>query len=166
MIELRVSGTKKLLSRLRRLQSSVDEKTKEFLTRLAEIGITEADVHFRNAVYDGDNDAKAIPTPEWVNENTIAVVAEGKKLLFVEFGSGLIGYGDDPSYAQKFGYGPGTWSDDLSKGGKGHWSDPNGWYYKHGEKSYGNPPARAMYEAAKVMRQEILNVAREVFNGD
>ena len=167
MIELRVSGTKKLLSRLRRLQSSVDEKTKEFLTRLADIGISVADIQYSSALYDGDNDVIVNPMPEWVSDNTLAVVASGKSILFIEFGSGLAGHDEDPSYAQRFGYGQGTWSDDPSKGGKGQWDNPDGWIYKHDkDRTWGNPPARAMYEAAKVMRQEILNVAREVFNGD
>ena len=57
----------------------------------------------------------------------------------------------------------GTWSTDESLGGKGHWDDPNGWYYKHGEKSHGNPPAMAMVSARDTMVEELTTIAREVF---
>ena len=58
--------------------------------------------------------------------------------------------------------GPGTWSLD-SDSGKGHWDDPEGWYYEHGKKSHGNPPAMAMYDAAQTMVAELTTIAREVF---
>lgn len=166
MISLRVTGTKNLLQRLRGMQSNIDEKKKLLLERLAEIGIDVATTRFDSASYDGDKDVVVQSVPEWIDDNRLAVVASGKSILFIEFGSGLVGYGEKPEYAQRFGYGPGTWSDDPDKGGKGHWDDPNGWYYKHNTKSYGNPPAMAMYEAAKTMRNDIRQIAREVFSGD
>lgn len=166
MIQLRVSGTKRLLQRLRGMQGNIDEKKKLLLERLADIGINEATMKFGSADYDGDNDVSVTPVPEWLDDNRLAVVASGKSILFIEFGTGLVGYGEEPKYAQRFGYGPGTFSDDPAKGGKGHWDDPKGWYYKHGVKTHGNPPAMAMYDAAKKMRDEIRQIAREVFNGD
>lgn len=166
MITLRVSGTRNLLNRLKSMQSGIDEKKKLLLERLAQIGINEASVKFAEASYDGDKDVKVKSTPEWIDDNRLAVVASGKSILFIEFGTGLVGYGEHPEYAEQFGYGPGTWSDDPAKGGKRHWDDPNGWYFKHGVKTHGNPPAMAMYEAAKTMRNNIRQIAREVFSGD
>jgi hypothetical protein len=55
--------------------------------------------------------------------------------------------------------GPGTYPE-----GKGHWDDPNGWYYTHGQKSYGNPPAMAMVKAIERMTEEITTIARDVFS--
>ena len=101
-------------------------------------------------------------TIEQRGENACAVVATGEATLFIEFGSGyMMGYG----HPEPQGYGPGTWSDGPN--GKGHWDDPNGWYLpkeKGGGKSYGNPPAGAMYSAVKEIELEFERVAREVFS--
>lgn len=162
MLQIQVDGLDALIRRLQNLSKSLDEKKKEFLERLAQIGIDRATVGFAEAEYDGEKQADVSPSPVWIDENTIAVQASGKSVLFIEFGSGLIGYGHE--LAKQMGYGPGTWSE--SEEGKGHWDDPKGWYYAHGKKSFGNPPARAMYEASKDMRREMLNIAREVFGND
>ena len=90
------------------------------------------------------------------------IYASGTAVAFIEFGSGAaMGYGHP--MAGEHGLGPGTWSTDESLGGKGHWDDPNGWYYKHGEKSHGNPPAMAMYDAVQAMTAEITTIAKGVF---
>ena len=94
--------------------------------------------------------------------SSATIYAKGKAIAFIEFGSGAaMGYGHPD--AGKHGLGPGTWSMDESLGGKGHWDDPNGWYYKHGEKSHGNPPAMAMVAARDAMVEELTTIAREVF---
>ena len=82
-----------------------------------------------------------------------AVVASGEGALFLEFGAGyLMGYG----HPEPLGYGPGTYP------GKGHWDDPNGWYYEHGKKSYGNPPTAAMYNARKIIQQNLKDLAKGI----
>ena len=63
--------------------------------------------------------------------------------------------------AGKFGYGPGTWSDGPD--GKGHWKDPGGWYFSHGQHSFGNPPAMAMVHARDAILEQLTAIAREVF---
>jgi hypothetical protein len=89
----------------------------------------------------------------------VAVIyAEGESVAFVEFGSG-IKYGYGHPQAGEFGVGPGTYPD-----GKGHWDDPKGWWYGHGQHSYGNPPAMAMYRAVEQMTEDITRIAREVFS--
>ena len=55
--------------------------------------------------------------------------------------------------------GPGTYPD-----GKGHWDDPNGWWFGDGEHTFGNPPAQAMYDAKQEIINAIEQVANEVFN--
>jgi len=92
---------------------------------------------------------------------SVAVIyAEGEAVAFIEFGSGARdGYGHPK--AGELGFGPSTWS--LSEEGKGHWDNPDGWYYEHGKKSHGNPPAMAMYDAVQAMTAEITTIAREVF---
>ena len=144
---------------LRRYAEWVQRKEAELIAKLAERGRAVASVKFAGAQYDGTNDVSVRVD----NTGSVAVIyAEGTAVAFIEFGSGAaMGYGHPD--AGKHGLGPGTWSTDESLGGKGHWDDPDGWYYKHGEKSHGNPPAMAMYDAVQTMTAEITTIAREVF---
>ena len=131
------------------------EKANELCRRLADIGKVRAELDFSNAIYDGTNDV-SVSQVEPI-DNGYAIHATGNAVLFIEFGSGTIGGG----HPESEGYGPGTWSDGPN--GKGHWQDPGGWYYRHGEKSIGNPPAAAMYHAKQDVLQEVQRIADEVF---
>lgn len=144
---------------LRRYAEWVKRKEAELITRLAERGKTIAEIKFASAVYDGTNDVSVRVD----STGSVAVIyAEGDAVAFIEFGSGAtMGYGHPE--ADKHGLGPGTWSANESLGGKGHWDDPNGWYYKHGKKSHGNPPAMAMWDAVQTMTAELTTIAKEVF---
>ena len=144
---------------LRKYAEWLEQKGSELVTKLAERGKSVASIKFASATYDGVNDVSVRVD----STGSVAVIyAEGEAVAFIEFGSGAkMGYGH-PS-AGEHGLGPGTWSTDESLGGKGHWDNPNGWYYKHGEKSHGNPPAMAMYDAVQTMTAEITTIAREVF---
>lgn len=156
------SNAKTVIAQLRQYKQSLNGKIRILVERLGSLGVNTADIKFHTAQYDGDNDFDV--SAEWINDTTLLVIASGETVLFIEFGSGLGGYGHPQ--AKDFGYGPGTYSDDESIGGKHHWADPDGWYYRHGEKSHGNPPARAMYDAGKEMRSQIVRIAKEVFAHD
>ena len=144
---------------LRRYAEWVERKESELITRLAERGKAVAEIKFASALYDGTNDVSVRVD----STGSVAVIyAEGEAVAFIEFGSGAtMGYGHPT--AGEHGLGPGTWSTNEELGGEGHWDNPNGWYYKHGEKSHGNPPAMAMYDAVQTMTAEITTIAREVF---
>ena len=130
------------------------EKEEELRNRLAELGANVASIQFASATYDGTNDVSVRVD----STGSVAVIyAEGKAVAFIEFGSG-IKYGYGHTYADELGMGPGTYPE-----GKGHWDNPNGWYYAHGKKSYGNPPAMAMAKAIERMTEELTTIAREVF---
>jgi hypothetical protein len=144
---------------LHRYAEWVQRKETELITKLAERGRDVASVKFAGAQYDGTNDVSVRVD----STGSVAVIyAEGTAVAFIEFGSGAEkGYGHPD--AGKHGLGPGTWSTNEDLGGKGHWDNPKGWYYKHGEKSHGNPPAMAMYDAVQTMTAEITTIAKEVF---
>ena len=144
---------------LHRYAEWVQRKESELVTKLAERGKNVASVKFAGAMYDGNNDV----TVRVDNTGSVAVIyAEGEAVAFIEFGSGAsMGYGHPT--AGEHGLGPGTWSTNEELGGKGHWDNPNGWYYKHGEKSHGNPPAMAMVSARDTILEELTTIAREVF---
>lgn len=135
--------------------ADLNRKADELCRRLAELGATRATMDYSGAYYDGTNDVSVAVEPI---AHGYRVRAAGNAVLFIEFGSGTIGFGHpDPG-----NYGPGTWSDGPN--GKGHWANPNGWYYAHGQKSMGNPPAAAMYHAEQEVKDAVERIANEVFN--
>jgi hypothetical protein len=128
------------------------EKANTVCERLATIGAVRASLDFSRAIYNGTNDVAVTVEPI---DNGYAIHATGNAVLFIEFGSGAsYGYG----HPEPEGYGPGTYP------GKGHWNDPNGWWYGNHEHSYGNPPAQAMYNAKREIQAEVQRIADEVFN--
>ena len=128
------------------------EKANTVCERLATIGAVRASLDFSRAIYNGTNDVAVTVEPI---DNGYAIHATGNAVLFIEFGSGAsYGYG----HPEPEGYGPGTYP------GKGHWDDPNGWWYGNHEHSYGNPPAQAMYNAKRDIQAEVQRIADEVFN--
>lgn len=142
---------------LRRYADWVGQKETELRQRLAARGATVASIQFARAVYNGINDVSVRVD----DTGSVAVIyAEGESVAFIEFGSGER-YGSGHPQAGEFGFGPGTWSDGPD--GKGHWDNPKGWWYGHGQHSYGNPPAMAMYNAVQAMTEDITQIAKEVF---
>lgn len=177
MFRIEVKGLDKLTRQLEAYAKSLEQKKRTFLERLADIGVNTALVRFLDAQYDGTNDV-VVERASWVDTNTIAINATGSSVLFIEFGAG-INYPEHPM-SDEFGFRHGTY-------GQGKGANPKGWVYK-GEKgtngmellirdkqgnvtgvkegvyrTLGNPPARAMYEASKEMRENIIKIAREVF---
>nr|DAE40933.1 MAG TPA: hypothetical protein [Caudoviricetes sp.] len=155
-IELTPQSITSAIKQLRKLDDEWNRKTDELIRRLAAIGATKASLGFSRAVYTGDNDVSV--SVEQI-DNGYSILASGEAVLFIEFGSGVTyGYGH-PEPKQ---YGPGTYP------GEGHWNDPKGWYLpkgKGGVHTYGNPPSATMYRTGKELRQGILRIAKEVFNG-
>jgi hypothetical protein len=132
----------------------VEKKSAELRSRLATLGATVASIRFSRAIYSGTNDVSVRVDD---TGDTAVIYAEGETVAFIEFGAGAThGYGHP--MAGKFGVGPGTYPD-----GKGHWDDPNGWWYAHGQHTYGNPPAAAMVAARDAMAEELTQIAKEVF---
>ena len=153
------SNIEAAVQEMREYAEWVGRKESELIAKLAERGKSVAEIKFASAVYDGTNDVSVRVD----STGSVAVIyAEGEAVAFIEFGSGAaMGYGHPQ--ADKHGLGPGTWSMDESLGGKGHWDNPEGWYYAHGKKSQGNPPAMAMYDAVQAITTELTEIAKEVF---
>lgn len=132
----------------------IDTKGKELLRRLSEIGLNIASAKFSRADYDGENDVKVT-----VSETSagLKIVASGQAVCFIEFGAGVArggGYPEDRKPEGIVG---------LGEYGKGHGATGQPWYYAHGKKSDGNPPAMAMLTARDTMVEEVTQIAREVF---
>lgn len=149
------------MGELERVRKSMAQKCKEIAVRLATHGAFVATEGFRTAIYDLDDGGNDVTVNIEAKPRHTTLVAEGKDVLFVEFGAGAR-YGYGHPQAQEFGFGPGTYNP-----ASGNWANEKGWWYTgdDGEShhSYGNAPAMVMYRAAKEMRQILPEVAREVF---
>lgn len=136
----------------------INEKTNELVKALADYGAQQASIHFSGAMYDGNNDVSC--HVEENGDGSCLVVATGRATLFIEFGTGIMYAGGHPEETPAVARG--SWS--MSPQGKGHWDDPNGWYYAHGKKSFGNPANMPMYNAKRDIEAHFEEIARRVFS--
>ena len=163
-MQLKTTGVNKVINRLDSYKRQIPSKMNLLMERLATIGAYRARADFSAAMYAGENDVEITVNPI---ANGYEVVASGKSVLFIEFGTGVI----NPEHPKsgEFGFSHGTY-------GKGKGADPNGWVYvgEQGNagqtiregvyRTRGNPPAKAMYNSSEEVRRRIQEIAREVFN--
>ena len=153
-VELSTKGINKAIRELRQYKEWIEEKETELRLRLAQRGAVVASIQFSRAIYNGSKDVSVRVD----DTGSVAVIyAEGESVAFIEFGAGIT-YGYGHPLAGELGVGPGTYPE-----GKGHWDNPGGWWYAHGQHSYGNPPAMAMVAARDAMVADITTIAKEVF---
>ena len=173
MITFTISGIDKTIKELQDYATSLPVKLKTLVETLMYEGWDIAAAGFANALYAGTKDV-TLDVPQW-QDNTMYLVAHGEHVAFIEFGSGVT-YEEYPADVLPEGV------VEHGKYGKGQGANPP-WVYvgdagdlgytlakkKDGRsvvRTYGNPPARAMYDASKVLDKEhIEQVAKEIFNG-
>ena len=162
-----VVGTDKVKAHLTEILNKLTRNGPDSLgDALALKGKAVAEQKFSTAQYDGTNDVRVLP-PIAEGKYTTALRAEGHSVLFIEFGSG-VHYTEEHPQAAELG---------MIRGAYGHHLGLlDSWRYKgdpgtNGEededhpgyiKTHGNPPARAMYEADKEMRNRLAETAMEV----
>lgn len=158
-----VQNVKEVVDKLSDYQKNAENKLNLLLEKLCTLGAYRARIDFSNAMYAGNNDVEISVES---TSSGYEVVASGASVLFIEFGTGVI----NPEHPQsaEFGFAHGQYGD-----GKG--ANEKGWTYAGEQgnagqpirdgvyRTYGNPPAKAMYNAAKDMKSEILKIAKEVF---
>ena len=145
------------ITSVQQYKKEFEGKEKEFVKRLAELGVSVATTGFALADYDGVKDVTVTMTQ---NGTSASILAYGQTVGFIEFGTGV----KFPEWnSTDMEYTPpkhGTY-------GKGHGKWPKGWYFKINEGSvqhtYGNQPAEAMRTARDVMVERIIQIAREVW---
>lgn len=146
------------IKQIKQYKRDFEAKEKEFVRRLAELGVSVASTGFSMADYDGINDVQVTMT---ASGGSAVVTAFGEAVGFIEFGTGVKYPEWDASGMEYTPPKHGTY-------GKGRGKNPHGWYFKQNDgasarHTYGNQPAEAMRTARDVMVERVIQIAREVW---
>ena len=150
-------------------KATLNQKAQEFVRALADKGLDVAKVRFANAEYAGSNDVSCRVEQ---NGNTCTIVAEGKSVAFIEFGTGAHhnGYGGElpPGVGAHGSYGKGQGANRrwYYYGDPGNAGTPVKQVDGKGQLNYtdGNEPAMAMWGAVEEMASQVEATWREVWN--
>lgn len=168
-VRLSDAGLRDAERQIREYKTALNQKVQELARALTDKGLDVAKVRFANAEYAGSNDVSCHVEQ---NGNACTIVAEGKAVAFIEFGTG----------AHHNGYGgqlpPGVGA--HGSYGKGHGAQRRWYYYGEsgnagtpvkqvdgkGQLNYtsGNEPAMAMWGAVEEMTSQVEATWREVWN--
>jgi hypothetical protein len=168
-VRLSDAGIRDAERQIREYETTLNKKAQEFAKSLADKGLDVAKVRFANAEYAGSNDVSCRVEQ---NGNICTIIAEGKSVAFIEFGTGAHhnGYGSElpPGVGAHGSY------------GKGHGAQRRWYYYGEagnagtpvkqvdgkGQLNYtsGNEPAMAMWGAVEEIASQVEATWREVWN--
>lgn len=156
------SSIEKLITELRTYKNSLEQKTKLFCERLAEIGVetAKATVYSLDAVFTGEL-FRSIHSEQRSSGSTVifAVVADSEHAVYVEMGTGFVGAESPYPGELPAVYAQGKTIQQLSDG-------RYGWFYQRDDKWYfteGMPSRPFMYFASLEMQKNIVKIAKEVF---
>ena len=168
-VRLSDAGLRDAERQIQEYNTTLNKKARALAFRLSWLGLEVAKVRFANAEYAGSNDVKFHINQK---DKTCIIVAEGKSVAFIEFGTGAHhnGYGGElpPGVGAHGSYGKG-------QGANRRWyyyGDPGnaGTYVDtvpgKGQLNYtsGNEPAMAMWGAVEEMASQVEATWREVWN--
>ena len=166
-------NTSKVFSDLEQISRTFDAenpKLKLFCEILADAGRMRAEELYNAANKGAGNKTPTVNEAYWLNDTTLVLTASGEDVLFVEFGTGVLNFSntyptDTPDAARNAREFYGASYSEKNAG----WLVPpavykyGGWWPYGGKWVSGNPPAKAMYEAGKRMREVIEEAARVAF---
>lgn len=175
-VRLSDAGLRDAERQIQEYKTTLNKKAQEFAKALADKGLDVAKVRFANAEYAGSNDVSCHVEQ---NGNTCTIIAEGKAVAFIEFGTGVTHQG----WGAAGTVGPLPLPDNI--GEHGTYGKENGkhkrWYYYgdpgnagtyvdtvpgKGQLNYtsGNDAAMAMWGAVEEMASQVEATWREVWN--
>lgn len=170
-VRLSDAGLRDAERQIQEYKATLNQKAQEFARALAQKGIDVATVRFANAQYAGDNDVTVEHDPVQT-PNGFAIVAHGKAVAFIEFGTGVshsayggelpAGVGEHGTY----GKGNGQHKRWYYYGESGNAGTPVKQVDGKGQLNYtsGNEPAMAMWGAVEEMASQVEATWREVWN--
>ena len=170
-VRLSDAGLRDAERQIQEYKTTLNKKAQEFAKALAQKGIDVATVRFANAQYAGDNDVTVEHDPVQT-PNGFAIVAHGKAVAFIEFGTGVMhsAYGGElPNDVGEHG----TYGKENGKhkrwyyyGESGNAGTPVKEVDGKGQLNYtsGNDAAMAMWGAVEEMASQVEATWREVWN--
>lgn len=170
-VRLSDAGLRDAERQIQEYKTTLNKKAQEFAKALAQKGIDVATVRFANAQYAGDNDVTVEHDPVQT-PNGFAIVAHGKAVAFIEFGTGVshsayggelpAGVGEHGTY----GKGNGQHKRWYYYGESGNAGTPIKQVDGKGQLNYtsGNEPAMAMWGAVEEMASQVEATWREVWS--
>ena len=170
-VRLSDAGLRDAERQIQEYKTTLNKKAQEFAKALAQKGIDVATVRFANAQYAGDNDVTVEHDPVQT-PNGFAIVAHGKAVAFIEFGTGVMhsAYGgelpDGVGEHGTYGKGNGQHKRWYYYGESGNAGTPVKEVDGKGQLNYtdGNEPAMAMWGAVEEMAPQVEATWREVWN--
>lgn len=168
-VRLSDAGLRDAERQIREHKTTLNQKAQEFAKALADKGLDVAKVRFANAQYAGSNDVFCRVEQ---NGNACTIVAEGKAVAHIEFGTGVShsAYGgelpDGVGEHGTYGKGNGQHKRWYYYGESGNAGTPVKQVDGKGQLNYtsGNEPAMAMWGAVEEMASQVEATWREVWN--
>lgn len=170
-VRLSDAGLRDAERQIQEYKATLNQKAQEFAKALAQKGIDVATVRFANAQYAGDNDVTVEHDPVQT-PNGFAIVAHGKAVAFIEFGTGVMhsayggelpdGVGEHGTYGKENGKHK-RW---YYYGESGNAGTPVKEVDGKGQLNYtsGNDAAMAMWGAVEEMASQVEATWREVWS--
>lgn len=154
-------------NRIRAFRDNIQNNIKTFCEELAK----EGEIVIRAVLSEHVDTAETIGSVEIVSEGDggtyiAKVQVTSDAIMFLEFGSGLVGLnGEQHPYGV---YGPGTFGQAPRQNPEyDNWENPEGWFYKGNDgnyhKSFGMEASMPMYKGGEAMREKLHEVAKRVF---
>lgn len=165
-VGLSVAGVQRMIDEVANYTAWLKDRTQAFIAALAADGLSVANAKFEHVEYSGENDAEV--EIQQRTDSTVAVVAIGESVLFIEFGTGVT-YPDIHPEAHELGMIRGEYG---KKHGKqktwGYYGDPGNLGKVIDEETSlvltrGSPASMPMYETVKELKAEVEAVARRIF---
>lgn len=175
-VRLSDAGLRDAERQIQEYKTTLNKKARAFAFRLSWLGLEVAKVRFANAEYAGSNDVKCHINQK---DKTCTIVAEGKAVAFIEFGTGVTHQG----WGAAGTVGPIPLPDNIGEHGtygKGNGQHKRWYYYGEsgnagtpvkevdgkGQLNYtsGNDAAMAMWGAVEEMASQVEATWREVWN--
>ena len=161
-IELSEASIQRAIAEIEEYKNSINHKLDLFMDRMAQIGIDVVRTTMESVP---DEDRGSYYVEDIREPRGFAIRLTGDKILFVEFGAGVIHSNPQNPKAAEMGFGVGTYNPksgnawNLVKWGGGWWYSDNG----RSVHSYGNPAYMPMYKADVEIMEKARSVAKEVF---
>lgn len=168
-VRLSDAGLRDAERQIQEYKATLNRKARALAFRLSWLGLEVAKIRFENAEYAGSNDVKCHINQK---DKTCTIVAEGKSVAFIEFGTGAHhnGYGGElpPGVGAhgSYGQGKGAGRRWYYYGDSGNAGTPVKQVDGKGQLNYtdGNEPAMAMWGAVEEMASQVEATWREVWS--